>query len=93
MRYPIKDIQFHQEGIQNAEDLEPREEGISVAWHSTAIAYLVVGQRAGLPGPAVVSDGKVRLIEDYLVPVMNNAHGLVDFEPVLKSESPALAAG
>lgn len=89
-RYPIKDVQWHEEGLRDAASSDmTREEGIAVAWHSTALAYLQCGAFHQLPGPAAerVVDGKVEVavIEDYLLPA-TDSHGLTYFQHVYKEE-------
>jgi hypothetical protein len=92
-RYPIKDIQFHEEAIRETADLVlSHDEGVAIAWHSTAIAYLQFGAAHGLLGPGVERevDGQVvpALIEDYLLPAMDS-HGLTYFKHVYKEEGDA----
>ncbi len=85
---PIKDIQFHEERLRDVAD-EAAEamfgdcDPAAVNWHTTAIAYLEIGARYDLPGPAVEHEsGRVELIEDYLVPT-TDSHGQINFHPVL----------
>lgn len=84
-RYPIRDIQYHEESLRETVDEfgDPVEEAIAVAWHSTAIAYLVAGNQMGLPGPGSVIDGRPVLVEDYLIR-KTDSHGLTYFEPIEK---------
>lgn len=89
-RFPIKDIQFHEDRLREAADEAAesvfgwRDENISIAWHSTAIAYLEIGVLYGLSGPAVEhEDGRVELIEDHLTPT-TDSHGQTQFLPVIK---------
>lgn len=90
-RFPIVDVQFHEEGLREVDEAEnPRDEILAVAWHSTALAYLEAGAALGMPGPAGVdADGRVFLIEDYLEP-KTDSHGQPYFVHVEKSR-PALA--
>lgn len=87
-KYPIQDIQFHEEGLREAADVViSKEEAIAISWHSTAIAYLQFGEFKGFDGPAAERevDGRVEAaqIEDYLLPA-TDSHGLTYFQHVFK---------
>lgn len=87
-KFPIRDIQFHEEGLRAAASHNmATEEAIAVAWHSTAIAYLQYGEFKGVKGPAAERevDGRVEaaVIEDYLIP-STDSHGLTYFKHVFK---------
>lgn len=87
-KFPIRDIQFHEEGVREAAShVMSKEEGIAVAYHSTAIAHLQYGHFKGFNGPAAERevDGMVEpaAIEDYLLPAVDN-HGMTYFRYVLK---------
>lgn len=92
-RFPIVDIQFHEEGIREAAaegGCTREEEILAVAWHTTAITYLEAGAALGLPGPASIdADGRVFLVEDYLEP-KTDSHGQPYFVHVEKP-LPAMA--
>ncbi len=91
-KFPIKDIQFHEEGLREAASATMSvEEAIAVSWHSTAIAYLNYGAALDLAGPAaerIGVDGHLEswLIEDYLIP-STDSHGLTFFKHVFKESN------
>jgi len=90
-RYPIQDIQFHEEGLREAASTTmSHEEGIAVAWHSTAIAYLTFGEQRGFEGPAAEREVDGRIvpaeIEDFLTP-STDSHGLTYFKHTFKENS------
>lgn len=76
--FPIKDHQFHQEGLEAAartvrgnDFLVQGEDAIAIAWHSTACAYLAFGVHHDLDGPGAeeIEHGRVtgvRAIKDHL---------------------------
>jgi len=87
-RYPIRDIQFHEEGLREAAShTMSKEEGQAVAWHSTAIAYLQYGHFKGFRGPAAEREVNGQMVaaavEDYLLPAVDN-HGMIYFQHVFK---------
>jgi hypothetical protein len=72
-RFPIRDVQFHIEGLRqrNATTAHTDELHILTSWHSSAIAYLQFGAFHKLDGPGAERygpDGSVTpaRIEDYL---------------------------
>ena len=90
-KFPIQDIQYHEERLREVASAEmSQEEGIAVAWHSTAIAYLMLGEVKGIQGPAAEyeCDGRVVVsqIQDYLIPT-TDSHGLTFFKHVFKENS------
>jgi hypothetical protein len=87
-KYPIQDIQFHEEGLREAASHSlSRDEAIAVSWHTTAIAYLQFGSFKGINGPAAEREVNGRMvpapIEDYLIPATDN-HGMTYFKHVFK---------
>ena len=91
-KFPIRDIQFHEEGLRSAASANMSiEEAQLVAWHSTAIAYLTLGASRGLDSPAAErEDGEGRIhaapIEDFLIPA-TDSHGLTYFKHTFKENS------
>lgn len=88
-KYPIRDVQFHQEGLRMAAShTMAKEEATAVAYHSTAIAYLQFGAFKGVKGPAAerLVDGRVETepIEDYLL-AAEDSHGLTYFQHTFKA--------
>ncbi len=90
-KFPIRDIQFHEEGVREAasEDMT-LEETVAVSYHSTALAYLHFGEFHKLDGPAAERevDGRFEMavIEDYLLPAKDN-RGMTYFQHVFKDQS------
>lgn len=83
-QFPIRDIQFHEEGIREAASHNlSAEEAIAVSYHSTALAYLQYGFFKGFDGPGAEREvnGAVAAvpIEDYLTPAKDN-HGMTYFQ-------------
>lgn len=90
--FPIRDIQFHEEGLREAAGHNiSTEEAIAVAWHTTAIAYLQYGEFKQVDGPAAEYEDKesglieTRPIEDYLIPA-TDSHGLTFFKHTFKGD-------
>jgi len=88
-KFPIRDVQFHEEGLRAAASLTvSKEEAIAISWHSTAIAYLQYGAFNGFNGPATEREigGQIEAveIEDFLVPA-TDSHGITYFKHVFKN--------
>lgn len=87
-KYPIRDIQFHEEGVRESANAHmDHEETKAVAYHTTALAYLHCGAFHNLPGPAAerIVNGVRRpeVIEDFLTEATDNA-GLPYFKHTYK---------
>lgn len=87
-RYPIRDVQFHEEGLREAADLEfSVDEHLAISWHSTAIAHLRYGAFHGLSGPGAewrtASGIEPREIENFLIRA-KDSDGLVYFKHQFK---------
>ena len=87
-KFPIRDVQFHEEGLREAASHNmAKDEAVAVAWHTTALAYLRFGTFKGFKGPAAEREvnGRVEaaLIEDYLKPA-TDTHGMTYFQHVFK---------
>lgn len=68
LRFPIRDIQWHEESLRDAGDEIGDQEKVAIAWHTTAIAYLSYGQFNG-PAAECEVNGRIqpKPIHDYLL--------------------------
>jgi hypothetical protein len=91
-RFPIKDVQFHEEGIREASKNATLDEIAAIAWHTSAINFLECGVRHDLPGPAAEFPAfpgvDVVMVEDYLIRAADS-HGFPYFQPVVKTVAKA----
>lgn len=85
--FPIVDVQFHREGLNELSDEHTEAERVVLSmWHSTAIECLHCGISWGLSSPAAFDEGRiVRPIEDVLVLFSDN-RGQPYFLPIFKIE-------
>lgn len=86
-RFPIVDIQFHREGLEELSDeYTDSERTLLSMWHSTAIQRLQCGASWGLPYPAAFDEARnVRPIEDVLQ-LVRDSRGQPSFQHIFKTE-------
>lgn len=73
-RFPIVDIQFHREGLDDISDeYTEAERTLLSMWHTTAIQRLHCGASWGISSPAAFDEDRtVRPIEDVLILVRDS---------------------
>lgn len=86
-RFPIVDIQFHREGLDELSDeYTDSERNVLTMWHTTAIQRLHCGASWGLPGPAAIDYDNGRTakpIEDVLT-LVRDSRGQASFVHTFK---------